>query len=291
MRIRNLIRPLHLYRNRWRLSFRVEKTIARFLDTRGGTFAESVIEKVPFLDNQRRLVRLRDRHQGERCFIIGNGPSLRIGDLDLLKNEITFASNRIYLAFGQTDWRPSYYNVIDVMVADQYASSIKNLQLKKIFSSDIRFTMPFVDDVIWVYSLKKPNLDQENLVPLFSSDLRRGVYGGFTVVYFQLQIAFFMGFREIYLIGVDFKYEVPTPSGEISRYGPILVQQDQQNHFHPNYRAVGEKWTLPRLDIQYEAFRSANKAFELHNGKIFNASRSTELDVFPRVDFDHIVSG
>ncbi len=49
-----------------------------------------------------RLAALKDKYRGERCFIIGNGPSLRETDTSKLKDEFTFGMNRIYLAFE--DW-------------------------------------------------------------------------------------------------------------------------------------------------------------------------------------------
>ena len=48
-----------------------------------------------------QLRTLKDSHQGQRCFIMGNGPSLAKTDLSKLKNEFTFGMNRIYLAFPQ----------------------------------------------------------------------------------------------------------------------------------------------------------------------------------------------
>jgi uncharacterized Rossmann fold enzyme len=288
MKVSHLINPAYLYNNRWRISIRAEKAVAKILDTDFGPAISSAIESIPIFDNQRRLAQLKDRHLGQRCFIIGNGPSLRMQDLDRLKKEITFASNRIYLAFDQTEWRPTYYTVIDVLVAEQYAQIISTLPLKKIFSSDIRFAMPFVKGVTWVHTIE--NLIKENNVnPLFSNNLRIGAYGGWTVIYLQLQIAFYMGIREVYLLGVDFNYEIPSPSGEMSIHGPVVKQQDQQNHFHPDYREPGERWTMPRPDIQYRAFLSAKKAFELQGGKIYNASRTTLLDVYSLVDFDEIL--
>ena len=59
---------------------------------------------------------LKDKYKGQRCFVIGNGPSLTAEDLNLLKGEVTFASNRIYKMFEQTDWRPTYYAVFDEWV-------------------------------------------------------------------------------------------------------------------------------------------------------------------------------
>ena len=62
------------------------------------------------------LKQFQNIHIGERCFIVGNGPSLRCEDLDMLKQEITFGSNYIYKIFNKTDWRPTYYFNSDNMV-------------------------------------------------------------------------------------------------------------------------------------------------------------------------------
>lgn len=44
-----------------------------------------------------------------RAFIVGNGPSLKPWMLDMLKDEVSFAMNRINLIFDKTDWRPTHY--------------------------------------------------------------------------------------------------------------------------------------------------------------------------------------
>ena len=55
------------------------------------------------------LKKYKNIHKGQRCFIIGTGPSLSVEDLEKLKGEITFGSNRIFEIYSQTDWRPTYY--------------------------------------------------------------------------------------------------------------------------------------------------------------------------------------
>src|SRR5690625_1280148 len=60
-----------------------------------------------------KLKKIKNKHQGERCFIIATGPSLTIGDLEKLNNEITISMNSICLAFDETDWRPTYYGIQD----------------------------------------------------------------------------------------------------------------------------------------------------------------------------------
>ncbi len=46
-------------------------------------------------DSVRRLAELRDKHRGKRCFIVGNGPSLKQTDLSKLEGEYTLGQNRI----------------------------------------------------------------------------------------------------------------------------------------------------------------------------------------------------
>ena len=61
--------------------------------------------------NRERLAALKDTHKGESCFIIGNGPSLKAEDLELLKNNniFCFASKRINLIYDKTSWRPDIW--------------------------------------------------------------------------------------------------------------------------------------------------------------------------------------
>src|SRR5712692_1717642 len=49
----------------------------------------------------------RDRHRGQRCFVIGNGPSLKDQDLSPLANEITLVTNSFYVhpIIGES-WQP-----------------------------------------------------------------------------------------------------------------------------------------------------------------------------------------
>ena len=81
----------------------------------------------PERGNVRKLRALRDRHRGQRGVVIGNGPSLRVEDLDRLGGEVTFASNKIFLAFPETSWRPTYYSVSDILVARNNLEEINNL--------------------------------------------------------------------------------------------------------------------------------------------------------------------
>ena len=53
----------------------------------------------------------KNKYSGKRCFLIGNGPSLKAEDLTKLyeNGEVTFAFNRVYNIFDDTGWRPTFY--------------------------------------------------------------------------------------------------------------------------------------------------------------------------------------
>jgi hypothetical protein len=98
-----------------------------------------------------------------------------------------------------------------------------------------------------------------------------------------------MGIRELYLLGIDFDFIISKQTGTRTESDEELLQSNGEvNHFHPEYRSKGELWTMPRLDIQYDAFRTARYFFEEAGGMIYNSSRRTKLDVFPLVEFDDI---
>ena len=246
----------------------------------------------PATDRDRRLVELKDKHRGRRAFIVGAGPSLRTCDLEKLDDEITFASNKIYLAMEEISWRPTYYSVVDVLVARNNVEEIRALDLRHIHSLAVR---PFLgEDPRYIYLDHLPTIESFGGRLLgFSRDLLRGVYGGRTVIYLQLQLAFYMGIREVYLIGVDFSFDVPkgTVTTHRSELGETVIRsRGEVNHFHPNYRKPGETWTMPRMEEQRQAFRRARRVFEADGGRLVNASRQTRLDVLPRTDLEAILA-
>ncbi len=230
----------------------------------------------PLSANDKKLTALHNRHQGKRCFILGNGPSLKIEDLDRLKGEITFAANKIFLAFDQTDWRPDYYFVVDRVVAENNRETIQQLPLDKYVTNFLRPLFP--GDDFTYFEIRGG----------CQTDIRRGLDSGATVIAAMIQFAYFMGFREIILIGVDFDFAVQATSTEKTPEGDqILISAGEQNHFHPDYRTEGEKWTYPKLDEQYAYFKRQRDFLFKIEGKniIFNASHQTKLDVFPLVEF------
>lgn len=216
------------------------------------------------------LRKFKDIHKGKRCFIIGNGPSLRYEDLETLylNNEICFAANRIFRAYDNTNWRPDYYLLIDYMLYELEKENIKDM-------SGIRFIRHFYN-VEGFY--KDENLYEMRGAyyvpgkPEFSWDIENGVYIGNSVIYDALQIAVYMGFKEIYFLGVDMTFK--NKSG------------DEIEHFYKDKK----KDNLPvgNIDEVILALEYARRVLDEQEIKLKNATRGGELEVLERVEFDSL---
>ena len=286
MRLRRLLNPLFVYEKRSRIiPFARTKLRAWALDRRA--------RGIPFTPGRRRLddkfrqlAGLKDRFKGQRCFIVGNGPSLRTSDLDSIAGEVSIASNKIYLTFDRTSWRPSYLTLSDLHIAKNNCDVINRLDLPKIVDLQLR---PIFDDSDNFLYYRAGDAGYYDLAPFrFSENFGRIAFGGYSVTYINLQLAHFLGCREIYLLGVDFHFLIPDTKFYDADFGELLVSQGERNHFSEDYRARGEIWTLPRLDLQELAFREARTFFDARRIKVMNASRQTQLEVFQRVEFESL---
>jgi hypothetical protein len=260
---------------------------------------------LPYLSRRRerlvhgwKLRQFRDRHRGGRCFVIGNGPSLTLSDLDQLKSEVSFAANKIYLAFNQTDWRPSYYVVEDDHMIWQHHEDIIRLRgLVKFVSNN--WTL---EQELGVRESEKERVRQmlcrdrevvfyprvtleDQGFPRFSGDACRALYCGYMVTYISLQLAYFMGFTNVYLIGVDFKYsQIDQGSNTFAH-----AAHHPQDHFTPDYFSPGEKRYVPQLAHAERALVCARNFYEAQGRKVWNATRGGALEVFDRLSLEEVL--
>ena len=238
--------------------------------------------------NDRDLASFKNRHQGKRCFVIGNGPSLKIADLDRLQNEITFACNKIYLAFPETNWRPTYYAVEDTLVVKQNYYEIERLhQVIKFFPERFKKIVPsFRKSLYFNMNCYMNYPGFRSMKKRFSKNANLWIYHGQTVVFTMMQLAFFMGVNEIYLIGIDFNFSFSNENVNDT----VITSCGEQNHFHPDYRKAGEKWFIPCLDEQEKSFAAAQRATYNSHCKIYDATRGGKLTIFPKINLDDVLS-
>ncbi len=149
--------------------------------------------------SQRSLHQLENSHAGERCFIIGNGPSLRQTDLTRLRGEFTFGLNRIYLLFPELGFDTSCLVSVNDLVLEQCAYEMQALNLPRYLTWRARRW--FKPDPGITY-LDTDFTGEEDFCPSLTSR----VFEGFTVTYVALQLAYHMGFQQAVLIGVDHNF-------------------------------------------------------------------------------------
>lgn len=237
--------------------------------------------------NDQRLLELKDRFRGRRAFLIGNGPSLKMEDLEALKDEITFASNKIFLAYESTTWRPDVYCMCDEVVARNNREKVLELPHIKVFADSVRKYL--WDDPGACFVNPKQSRDDQGA--LTGWDLIRGANAGHSVLNLSIKVAYWMGIREIYIIGADHHFVVPeTKTGERIMNNEVIVSTGEINHFHPAYRPAGETWTVPKLAEIEADFAESKSIFQKAGCRIFNASRFTKLEVFERVNLDSVLA-
>lgn len=242
---------------------------------------QTTLDALP-LPARPQLEGFHNQYSGRRLFLIGNGPSLRIEDLERLKgeNELCFASNKIFKAFMQTAWRPHFYCATDFKVISYYRDDIERLAIPHIFLSDVPDldihsgapAKPFANENIYRFSLYYPPAGAAR--PPFSDDAARMVCEGFTVTYAMLQWAAYMGFSQVILLGVDASKPPADTAG--------------QPHFLPAYHNTGEVTGRPKTEAALLAYQAAEHYSRSHGFRIYNATRGGQLDVFERVDFEEL---
>lgn len=217
---------------------------------------------------------------GKKCFIIGNGPSLQIEDLELIMQYKIpcFGSHRIYKIFDKTKWRPDFYCAQDSKLINENYRELSKMQLRNKYIAVCPSL--FYKSINNATYIKINTDDFYPELPNFSSDLHMGIYEGFTVTYMCIQLAVYMGFKEIYLLGVDHSYSIDlNPDGTIKRDESI------QDHFSSDDKVTN----IPQTYKSTLAYVAARKYSDQHGIKIYNATREGKLDVFERVELKTIM--
>lgn len=223
-----------------------------------------------------RILKYKNKYKGKRCFIIGNGPSLNNTQLELLKNEYTFGLNRIYLNFQKMGYKTSFLVVINKLVLEQCSIEISPLGITTFLSSEAKTTYKNNPNILFLKTIQG--------TPLFSDDPINGFYEGATVTYVALQLAYYMGFAEVFLVGVDHNFVTKgTPHKIVDQKTPDL------NHFSGKY-FKNMKWQLPDLITSTLSYQLAKLYYEYSGRKIFDATVNGKLKVFEKTSLKKIFS-
>ena len=239
-------------------------------------YAESIPRALGWKDKRfMPLKSYKAKYIGKRCFIACTGPSLTIEDLEKIGNEYVFGMNSICLIHDKTTWKPDFYGIQDVLVYDKLKDSIHSTDNGVVFApyGYRKHRKTPKEWVYWhmcgsyhIYEMIYP----KRFFAKYSDDCYVRIYDGFTITYSLIQIAIYMGFDEIYLLGADCSY-----LGKQQHFIETGV-------FDPGYKEIGD-----RLIASYE---EAKRYADSHGIKIYNATRGGCLELFPRVQLEDVLA-
>ncbi|KAB1658880.1 6-hydroxymethylpterin diphosphokinase MptE-like protein [Pseudoclavibacter sp. CFCC 11306] len=219
------------------------------------------------------LQALHNSARRRRCFIIGNGPSLTPSDLELISGEDTFASNQIFRVFPRTSWRPKYYVVQDIY--GKIKDEVDSLTKIQVFMGDYyaRKIGTSLEEVV-VFHGKKPIGNALS----FSEDISKYVVDFATVTFTMLQLAVYMGYEEIYLLGMDHSY-----ARTINAQGELTAAEGVKNHFYKDPSSITVTANSEGME---RAYGLARLHCQSHGIRVRNVTRGGFLEVFERMSLE-----
>jgi hypothetical protein len=198
--------------------------------------------------------------RGDRCWVVGNGPSLRGFDFRRLNGEAVLGMNAAYRYWQEINWYPTYYCCLDdELVAThwrQIIDLVRSGKVKKAFVSgsladydrsvlgDKRFALldQFVD--YWYRTRGKANglefVDSPYFVSSQASKLTTGSH--------SVRFAAHLGYQEVCLLGIDLRYVETIPEAE--QVGEIALRIRDTPKHNPNYFFDGYQQAGDRYNIQ-----------------------------------------
>ncbi len=226
----------------------------------------------------------KDFHKGRRCFIVATGPSLAYKDLSFLKDEITIALNLAPITLDKFDIKPNYNIIADkfsyLKFKEVYKKLTYNTPVKKIIVASACETFPeeLKDKNTFFFPKKLPQIADFKKNPL-----EEGFARGKTVAHDAIQLAYYLGFEEVYIIGMDMKMNNDWGKDghcyEIHKNDKFLDLEFFKTKSHEIQRGLPGNPDFLKTIV--DSFKFARKAFEEEGKKIINDSNS-QLDVFEK---------
>lgn len=248
------------------------------------------------LGYQSKISEFYNIHKGKKIFILANGPSLKDVDLSILKNEIIIGCNGIYKITNKYDLEIDYFFCEDEVQLKIRANDLKTIKSK--YKMTAIYNAHLVKDLQnWLFFNVPRCLGEKHnryywneLFPQFSKDFASLVHQGNTITYMMLQFAYFIGAKEVYILGLDYNY---GKLNEFFKPGNIKVTKEnfdliKECHFDENYYKIGDTMGVPNLTDQKKAYKLARKTFEDDGRLVINMNEKSGLDIFEKKNINEL---
>ena len=216
-----------------------------------------------------RLARFENKHFGERLVLVCNGPSLNQSNLKLLKGEHVMGMNKIYLGLSRFSLAIRYYIAVNPLVIAQGASHIRKISCIKFLPFREEVVCPPPNGLTYYFALRS--------MQGFYKKFCLGIDEGPTVTYAALQVAFFLGFQKVVIVGMDHRYKFVGNPNEVS----VMAGRDP-NHFDEKY-FFNQEWNNPDLLASEKAYERARQVFEDDGREIVDCTVDGACTVFRKM--------
>ena len=183
--------------------------------------------------------------------------------------------NKIFLGFRRLHFYPRYYLAINRRVIEQSAKEIAELNCVR-FLKDMASANPLAESAL-TYLLHS-RAEQH-----FHPDLCKGFFEGYTVTFAALQVAFFMGFSTVVIVGMDHHYDYTGLPNE-----PHVLKGRDPNHFDPSY-FTGHTWDNPDLANSERFYAMARTAYEAEGRRILDCTVNGACTVFEKARLEEVL--
>lgn len=236
---------------------------------------------------QSLLTRYHKAHKHQRIYIIANGPSLNEVDISIIQpNDIVIGCNGI-LRDNKWKHKIHYY-----FCEDQEQTYIRRKEIQKYKPKFSKFSALYnapslgnSSGIEYFYAPARNVFDDYYEYQDFSRNFPSIVHLGGSIVYIMLQFAFYLGSKEVVLLGLDHSY-----ANLCEMYGPGKIQITSENveevrkcHFDTDYYKVGQVLGVPDTKKQDKAFETANHIFLNAKRKVQNVGEHSKCTVFEKV--------
>lgn len=219
---------------------------------------------------------LKNKYEGNRCFVVATGPSITVEDLELIKSEYSFGMNSCVLAYDKTAWRPSFYAIQDEYVYEKLEKTLSGMpedDLNEAWISDSiakRFDVPNRFKIFPLHYLDHKMFHRKGYGTFkFSDDCYNCVYDAYSITFSILQMACYMGFKEVYLLGCDCNYNQEKTH---------FIEYDYKD---PKAAIMGDK--MIQAHYRFKQFADSLGV------KIVNCTRGGMLEVYPRMTLEEVL--
>lgn len=228
------------------------------------------------MNNKNILEGLKNKHNGETLYLLANGPSINKTDLSVLNGKTVMCMNRFYIKFKDLNFIPNYLVCIEETVLNQFSEDFCKLKVPTFVNWRTRLKIPGA-----IYLKESFNLN-----PFFQPNITEPANTGGTVTYMCLQLAYFMGFNKVVILGMDHSFKEKGLAGKAE----IRTYEKDESHFDPNYFPKGMKWVLPDLQKSEYSYYLANEFYKKEEKIIIDATIGGKCNVFEKVEFKDIFS-